>query len=44
MDAHYSVASGLADKGREQIIVEDLACHFAKLGGPRLPGIKVRVL
>ena len=38
-------ASELADKVREQDNkLETIACHFAKLGGHKLPWIKVQAL
>ena len=42
---HCSAGSGLADKLTEQDNkLETLICHFAKLGGCKLPWIKVLVL
>lgn len=39
------LASGLVDKvGKQPIKLKTLVCHFAKLGGHKLPGIKVQML
>ena len=36
--------SGLTDKVEEQNNLETLACHFSKLGGHKLPWMKIQVL
>lgn len=42
---HTLLASGLADKvGVQDNKLENLVCHFAKMGGCKLPHIKVQVL